>query len=212
MEWLTVDNLENCDEKLKRASRCLLEGGIVVYPTETFYGLGALALNEDAVTRVFLQKQRPLEKQLTVLIPDMNTLEKYVVKISPMGKLMAEKFWPGPLTLVLEAKSQLLNPLKATTPRVGFRISSHPVAHKLTQFVKVPITATSANPSGLPPVTDPKDLPSDFLDGIDVVLDAGRTPGGAASTILDVTYAKPRIIREGALAEKVKKICFAYQD
>jgi len=195
------------DERgLKKASECLLAGGVIVYPTETYYGLGALALDERAVARVFEQKRRSVEKQLTVLIPDIETLGQFVVELPPLGKMLAEKFWPGPLTIILRASPDLLKPLKAVTEKVGFRVSSHPVALELTRLVNGPITATSANISGSPPVVDPRDLPGEFLKGVDLVLDSGKTPGGAASTIVDVTGAVPVILREGPLGVKVGKV------
>ena len=203
MEWLRVDSEEIHEKTLKKAAECLLDGGILVYPTETYYGLGALALDERAVTRVFKQKKRSVEKQLTVLISNIEILEKFVEEIPPLAEKLARKFWPGPVTIIMDARSEIAKPLKAATRKIGFRVSSHPVASKLAEMVGAPITATSANLSGDPPVNDPRDLPSLFLKGVDMVIDAGKTPGGAASTIVDVSGKRVTILRRGLLAEDV---------
>ncbi len=206
MEWISISSPEEGREELERAARYILRGGLLVYPTETFYGLGALALDEGAVKKVFQQKRRPPEKQLTVLISDLDSLREFVVDVPYPARVLAERFWPGPLTIILEAKPHLLKSLQAVTAKVGFRISSHPVALELTKLVGAPITATSANVSGNPPVADPKELPRVFLDGIDMVIDAGKTPGGAPSTIVDVTGSEPVILRAGPLAKDLSGI------
>lgn len=206
MEWISIESAEEGRAVLEKAAKCILGGGLVVYPTDTFYGLGAHALDERAVTKVFQQKKRSPGKPLTVLVSDLKTLQEFVVDIPYLARVLAERFWPGPLTIILEAKSRLLKPLKAATYKVGFRISSHPLALELTKLVGTPITATSANISGDLPVVNPKDLPEIFFDGIDMVIDAGKTKGGVASSIVDVTGSDPVILRSGPLEEELLRI------
>ncbi len=204
VKWIRVGAEEHEENVLREAVECLRKGGLIVYPTETFYGLGAMALNENAVERVFRLKKRPPEKQLTVLISDLEMLKKYAAEIPPAAGLLADRFWPGSLTVIIEAKEVLLRSLKASTCKVGFRVSSDPVALNLTRLLDAPITATSANFSGFPPVTDPHELPADFLSGVDMVLDAGKVPGGFPSTIVDVEKGRVVILREGILAKEIK--------
>ncbi len=184
-----------------------------MYPTETFYGLGASTFDEDAVKRIYEIKKRAPDKPLTVLVSSLEELRKYVRSIPPLGIDLISRFWPGPLTLILKASRESLSALSpkisqgnSDTLKVGFRISSHPIACHLAQLSECPITATSANISGEPPVTRVDALSKEIFDKVDLVLDSGETPGGNASTLVDMTIDPPKILRKGALAKEVKLI------
>lgn len=170
----------------------------MVYPTETCYGLGANAFDEEAVKKVFIAKRRPFDKPITIIVSDLNMWEKCAY-IDERAKMLIEEFLPGPLTIALKKKElipDILNP-KA----IAARIPSHPVAFLLVRKAKVPITATSANISGKPPLYSAQKVSANFRDTVDLILDAGRLPRQKLSTIVDFTMeATPQITREGPIS------------
>jgi L-threonylcarbamoyladenylate synthase len=185
---------------VQRVSQVILRGGVAAFPTETFYGLGADAQNEAALQKIFLLKGREENKPLLLLIGKREWLSGIVRNISPVAQQLIEEFWPGPLTLVFEASSQLSNLLTAGTGTIGVRISPHPIAQALLQAVGRPITATSANLSGQPSATLASEVYHSLGNRLDAILDGGQTAGGMGSTVLDVSGPIPKIIRPGAIS------------
>lgn len=181
--------------KLEKAAEIILRGGLVVYPTETFYALGANALNKKAVEEIFRVKKRPLSKPIPIIIADKSWLKDIVIEVPEVAIHLIKKYWPGPLTIVFRASNKLPSNLTGGTGKIGIRVCSHPLAQRLVSLVKVPITATSANISGEPP---PNSIESISLNGIDII-DGGPVLGRVPSTIIDVTSTPPVILRQGAI-------------
>ncbi len=186
---------------IAQVGRVIVQGGVAAFPTETFYGLGADAQNEEALRKVFRIKGREEKKPLLLLIGGRECLSVWVRRISPVAERLIESFWPGPLTLVFEALPHLSNLLTGGTGTIGVRISSHPVAQGLVQAVGRPITATSANLSGQPSASLAIEVFKSLGTQLDVILDGGQTAGGLGSTVLDVSSSTPRIIRQGAVSQ-----------
>ncbi len=181
------------------ATRILQHGGLVAFPTETFYGLGASALDPQAIERVFRAKGRPSDKPLLVLVDSLTMAETLVVAVSPRARGLAARYWPGALTLVLAARPELPPALTARTGTIGVRLPGHPLARALVRAAASPITAPSANPHSATPPRTAADVVAGLGERVDLVLDGGPTPGGPPSTILDLTGPRPRILRPGAV-------------
>jgi L-threonylcarbamoyladenylate synthase len=171
----------------------------VAFPTETFYGLGAAALSPRAARRVFEVKGRPRDRPLLVLVDSVAMAESIVAAIPDGARALMARHWPGALTLVLAARPIVPEEVTARTGTVGVRWSAHPVARGLVRALGQPVTAPSANPSGLPPPTTAEGVLA-HLDGlIELVLDGGATAGGEPSTVLDATVDPLRLLRPGAV-------------
>ena len=184
---------------LQVAAEVIAAGGIVATPTDTLYGLAADPFRADAVARVFAVKGRSSERALPLIAADVKQIESHLGSLPPMGRRLAEKFWPGPLTLLVGAPAALTRDVTGGTGRVGVRVPAHAVARGLCRACERPLTATSANVSGEPPASDPDEVARMLGARIDVLLDAGRAPGGRPSTIVDVTGSAPRLVRAGAI-------------
>ncbi len=184
------------------AARIILRGGVVAFPTETFYGLGADAADEEAVKKIFQAKGREEDKPLLLLVAGRSHLGGLVQETAPLAECLMEKFWPGPLTLVFKASPRVSPLLTARTGKIGIRVSSHPVARALVETVGRPITGTSANLSGEASTSTAQEVFQSIGQHLGAILDGGRTAGGQGSTVLDVSGPSPRIIREGAIPEK----------
>jgi L-threonylcarbamoyladenylate synthase len=197
--FLRVDPGNPQPTALEEAAAILLNGGLVAFPTETFYGLGANALDPQAIARIFSVKGRPDSKPLLVLVDSVKMAGSLVREVPTAAWSLMARYWPGPLTLVLNAIAALPDSLTAGTGTIGIRMPSHPVAFELVRAAGFPVTAPSANVSGEEPPTTAEEVRR-VLDGkIEMILDAGPTKGGLPSTILDVTVTPPRLIRRGAL-------------
>ena len=177
----------------------LRRGGLVAFPTETFYGLGAAALDAGAVRRVFEIKGRPEGKPVLVLVDSIPMVEAVALEISPRARALMAAYWPGALTLVLRARPEVPVEVTAATATVGVRLSAHPTARALVTALGLPVTAPSANPSGGTPPTTAAEVLAHFRDRLDLLLDGGVTAGGQPSTVLDVTVEPPRVLRAGAV-------------
>jgi len=184
-------------EIIKEAAAVIKQGGVIVFPTRCLYGLGADAMNPDAVERIIEIKQRPQDNPILVLIDSDNQLEMLVEKISPAADAIMEAFWPGRVTLVFDARDTLADSLTAQTGKIGVRLPGHPVAAAMVRQVKGPLTGTSANLSGRPGCYRLPDLDPQIAGQVDLILDAGTLQGGVGSTVVDVTEEPPRILREG---------------
>ncbi len=168
-------------------------------PTETFYGLGAHALDREALSRAYATKGRPGSKPLLVLVDSVEMAESLVKEVSPAARDLMARYWPGPLTLVFVAIAGLPQELTAGTGTVGIRLPSHPTALGLVRAAGFPITAPSANLSGAEPPTTAEEVRRTFEGTIELILDGGPTKGGLPSTIVDVTVTPPKVIRRGAV-------------
>lgn len=184
---------------LNEARRILLSGGIVAFPTESFYGLAVNAMDEAAIQRLFKVKKRKSGRPVLILIHDENTLSRYVESIPGIARSLIQKFWPGGLTLIFQAGPKISPLLTAETGKIGIRLSSHPIATAIARVMNGPVTGTSANISGRPACRDPYEVYQSMGNEIDLILDAGATVGGKGSTVLDVTIDPPRILREGMI-------------
>lgn len=196
---LTVDPQAPAVGALADAARTLARGDLVAFPTETFYGLGAAALDRAAVRRVFDAKGRAADKPLLVLVDSVAMCEALVVEVGPVARALVARHWPGALTLVFRARPHVPREVTAGTGTVGVRLSAHPVARGLVAALGQPVTAPSANPAGAPPPTTAAEALAGLEGRLALVLDGGPTPGGAPSTVLDVTVDPPRVIRQGAV-------------
>jgi L-threonylcarbamoyladenylate synthase len=194
---LKIDSLESRKTVLKQAGDVLLSGGVVAFPTESFYGLAVDITNDKAIEKLFSLKQRDRNNPILILLPGKEELKKYVADIPEQAVRLINAFWPGGLTLVLNAGSSISTLLTADTSKIGVRLSSHPVATALARSIGRPITGTSSNISGRPPCTKADEVYESFGASIDLILDDGPTAGGKGSTILDVTINPCVVIREG---------------
>ena len=183
---------------MRAAAEVLRRGGIVAYPTETFYGLGALARDGGAVERVARAKGRPDGKPLPLLAADRAQVDEVAV-VGELAERLAARFWPGPLTLVLPAQPGLPAAIGAGTGTVGVRVPGSEAARALARAAGGALVATSANLTGEPPPARAEDLSPALRDRLDAVLDLGATPGGLPSTVVAVEGASVRLVREGAV-------------
>ena len=196
---IRIDPQQPSPQSLISAVEILRAGGVVAYPTETFYGLGVDALNQKAIKKVFTIKGRSFVQPLLILIPDQSYLPRYVTEVSEKARRLMEHFWPGPLTMVFSASPQLPSILTAGTKKIAIRISPHPIARALTSAFAGPLTSTSANISGEQSLVTAKEVFSHLGGMIDLIIDGGKTPGQMPSTIVDVTFSPPQLVREGVV-------------
>lgn len=190
------------DQVVTRAVNILKQGGLVAYPTDTLYGLGANIFNSEAVGRVFQVKGRSRDAGLPVLIGSLANLDMITEHVPELLRSFAERFWPGPLTLVLKRRPEIPDVLTGGQDTVAVRLPGHAIPRVLILESGSPITGTSANRSGGPEPLTAEDVRSQLADSVDMVIDGGRCPGGVASTILDLTTTPPVILRRGAIPEE----------
>ena len=195
---VAVDALAPDSRSIAEAAAVLAAGGVVAFPTETFYGLGVAALDAAAVARLFAVKARPESRPILVLVDDAARVESCARVPARAAELIA-RHWPGALTLVLPARAVLPAALTAGTGTIGVRQPAHAVARALVTALGAPVTAPSANRSGDPPPTRAEDVLATFEGRIELILDGGATAGGLPSTVLDLTVEPPRVLREGAV-------------
>jgi len=185
----------------KAFSRCrevISSGGVIVYPTDTFYGLGADPRNGTAIKKLFVIKGRRADQPILLLIPDQAVVNEWAAEITPRAEKLMKKFWPGPLTLVFKAKKEVLPELTAGTGAIGLRLPGSALTRQLLAYLGSALTGTSANISGGRGIETAEEAMRAFGNMVDLVLDGGRTPGGKPSTVVDVSSDLPRVIREGA--------------
>ena len=196
---LVVDARRPASAALEAAARVVRAGGLVAFPTETFYGLGAHALDEAAVARVFQAKGRPADKPVLVLVDSLAMVERVAREVPARARRLMGRYWPGPLTLVLPARADLPTNLTAGTGTIGVRLSSHLVARALVAAVGAPVTAPSANPHGKASPRTADEVLAGLGARVDLLLDGGATAGGPASTVLDFTGTSAVLLRAGAV-------------
>lgn len=187
------------DEELKEAAEILRSGGLVAFPTETVYGLGANALDEQAAKKIYAAKGRPSDNPLIAHISSIAELEPLVSKIPEAGRRLAEAFWPGPLTMVFPKSSQVPYGTTGGLDTVAVRMPSDPVANRLIALAGVPVAAPSANTSGRPSPTTAMHVWQDMKGRIEMIIDGGPVGIGVESTIVDVSGEVPTLLRPGAV-------------
>ena len=187
---------------LTRAVEILANGGIIAYPTETFYGLGADATNEKAIENIFAVKGRNFKTPVSLIIGQADDIHPLVRDVPQTAKKLMAAFWPGALTIVFSAADIVSPLLTAGSGKIGLRVSSHPGAQGIVQKLKRPLTATSANLSGAPECTRASEVVEQLSNKIDAIIDLGDTPGAKGSTIIDVTCDPPVILREGVISRQ----------
>lgn len=204
---IKVDISRDFRTAVNKAADCLLAGGVVAFPTETFYGLAVDIRNEGAIKRLFSIKKRPFTRPILILIPSLDAFDQYVGHIPPVAHRLMEAFWPGGLTMVLEAGQAVSPLLTGGTGKIGIRFSSHPVATALARAIDAPISGTSANISNEPACRIAQEVFNYFGKGVDLILDERETLGQVGSTVLDVTVYPLRVLREGVVTKKQLEAC-----
>jgi L-threonylcarbamoyladenylate synthase len=194
---------KECDlseQEVETVVSALRKGNLVVYPTETLYGLGANALDEAAVNRVFIAKKRPFDMPISIAVSDLQMIENVAV-LDPVSRRVAQKFMPGPITLVLKKKPKVPDLVTAATDEVGIRMPDHPLALKIIHKFG-PITSTSANLHSYPDPVNLKNTVKEMGDSVSVYLDCGSTKLGKHSTIIAVHDGEMEVIRQGVIPIK----------
>ncbi|MEM2811720.1 MAG: L-threonylcarbamoyladenylate synthase, partial [Candidatus Bathyarchaeia archaeon] len=204
---LKVDGENPEPEKIRLAANIIREGGLVAFPTETVYGLGADALNPKAVKEIYVAKMRPVDNPIIVHIASREEVYRLAVNVPRSVEKLIETFWPGPLTLVLKASDIVPKVTTGGLDTVAIRMPKHKVALALIRGAERPIAAPSANIAGKPSPTLAEHVIQDLYGRIDAILDAGPTNIGVESTVLDVTCNPPQILRPGGVTlEELKAI------
>lgn len=205
-QWIKITP-ENREASLQAAARLIREGKVVAMPTETVYGLGADARNENAVREVFAVKGRPQDNPLIVHICDLVMLKAVVREITPEAAELAKKFWPGPLTMVLPKTASIPDSITCGLQTVAVRMPAHPVARDLIQTAGTPIAAPSANLSGKPSTTTGRHVWDDLQGKIPMILDAGPCEVGVESTVISLSGERPTILRPGIITlEEIQEV------
>jgi L-threonylcarbamoyladenylate synthase len=184
--------------EIEKGVKILQKGGVIAFPTDTVYGLGADAFNATAVERIYEIKNRPKHRQLPLLIADVEQLTTLADPIPEIAWLLARRFWPGGLTLVLP-KTDSLPVYLASGPTIAVRVPDHPACLALIQHLGNPIIGTSANISGQPAALTAEEVGQQLGGKIDFIIDGGKCPGGKESTVVDATREPPIILRQGII-------------
>jgi len=195
-------------QQVDRGISILKRGGIVAFPTDTVYGLGACANLHQAVERVYQVKERPRNMALPLLLAHTSQISEVAEPVPPIAWRLAHSFLPGALTIVLHKSNSVPDIITGGGITIAVRIPAHPIPVALAEGLGAPIVGTSANLSGKPSALTADEVYSQFDDKIDLVIDGGRCPGGRESTIVDVTGETPVVLREGAISsEELKRVC-----
>jgi len=190
-----------------KIKRVLNLGGVIAFPTDTSYGLGANPFHPKAVSRIFKIKQRPEDKPLLVLINAVHQINILALEINPTAEILIHKIWPGPLTILFSALPHLPARLTANTGKIGIRQPDSERVRRLLAAIDYPITATSANVSGSKNATTAEEVEEMLGSQVDLIVDGGPAAGEKESTVLDVTLSPPLIVREGAMSkEKIEAV------
>ena len=199
--------LSSVQKRVEQGILILKQGGIVAFPTDTVYGLGAM-VTRHAVERVYRVKGRPRSMPLPLLLADKSQIGEVAGPVTPAAWLLAERFLPGALTIVLFKSKSVPGFITAGDKTVALRIPDHPIPVALIRGIGAPIVGTSANLSGQPSALTAEEVYAQLGDKVDLIIDGGRCPGGRESTIVDLTGETPLILREGAISmEELKQVC-----
>lgn len=200
---VNADNLQEKLDELREAGRIIKEGGLVAFPTETVYGLGGNALDEESSRKIYAAKGRPSDNPLIAHIAEMDGLYPLVKEVPEAAKKLAECFWPGPLTMILEKNDNVPYATTGGLDTVAVRMPEHPVARELIKAAGVPVAAPSANVSGRPSPTIARHVIEDLGGRIDVIIDGGQVNIGLESTIVDLSGEVPTILRPGYISRQM---------
>ena len=194
--------------KLEKAISILVGGGVIAYPTDTVYGLGACSDNVKAVKRVYEVKNRPMDMPLPLLLADVSWIQRVVHSIPETAYQLIDSFLPGALTLIMKKADTVPDIISGGKETVALRVPDHPLAIVLINGVGKPLIGTSANLSGKPSALNAEEVYNQLGDKIDYILDGGICPGGNESSIVDVTGEIPKLLREGAISKtEIEKVC-----
>jgi len=207
MRRVAIDARQPAAAALAEAVAILQAGGVVAMPTDTLYGLAADPFSSEAVARVFAVKGRSTDRAMPLVAADVDQVVNQLGPLSELAQRLASKYWPGPLTLLVARPSSIPADVAGGRTEIGVRVPAHAVTRELCRVSGRLLTATSANLSGAPPSNDPDDIERALRTGVDLLLDAGRTPGGPPSTIVDVTGREVRLVRAGAIAWEDVQTC-----
>ncbi|OGW34123.1 MAG: threonylcarbamoyl-AMP synthase [Nitrospirae bacterium GWD2_57_9] len=197
-ELIKVDNVDP-QPAFARCRQIVSRGGVVVYPTDTFYGLGVDPGNAAAVQRLFEIKGRALDQPILILLPDVLEVKRWAEEVSPEAEELMRKFWPGPLTLVFKAKKHVFPLLTAGKGTIGLRVPGNALTRQLLAFLGTGLTGTSANRTGGESARNVREASEALGSLVDLILDGGCAAGGKPSTVADVSGGRTRILREGAI-------------
>jgi L-threonylcarbamoyladenylate synthase len=196
---LRVDPVRPGEAELRPAVSAIQNGGVVAFPTDTFYGLAVDPRSSAAVRKIFQVKRRPADQPIPLVAESVSQVADHVGALTPLARRLASKYWPGPLTLLIAASSEICAEVTQGTGTVAVRVPDHCVARALAGAVGHAMTSTSANLSGFPPLSSPDEVAASFGDTIDVLVDAGSAPGGMPSTIINASGTVPILVRAGAV-------------
>jgi len=200
MEYLRL-TIRNESETLRKTIDVLKEGKIAAFPTETFYALGAIYDNDDALKRLYELKRRPFEKAIPIIVGYKTQISSLAGNVPKEVEELMDRYWPGPLTIVLDAQEGLNTYLTAGTGKIAVRVPGESFALNLAREAGFPITATSANPSGVPPAVDAQDVLKFFGETIDLIVDGGHTFGIEPSTIVEIVKGEVKTLRKGRIGK-----------
>ncbi len=189
----------NIDYVAREAGKVIRDGGLVVYPTDTVYGLGANPFNIEAVNRVFMAKRRPRNKPLPILVSSIDVVSR-IAEVNILARRIMEVFWPGPLTLVLPAKDIVPCIVTSCTGKIGVRMPKHDIALKIIEYAGGYVIGTSANLSGHSPPRTAAEAIEQLGDSVDLVIDAGPSPGGIPSTVIEIVGDTIKLVRRGPIS------------
>ena len=198
---MTIQSRRISKSSLREAGEVVRGGGVIAFPTETFYGLGVDPLNVPAVQRLYdLKGRSPQTSPILVLIRSRRELQALVSEITPAAERLMQACWPGPLTLVFRAAEAVSSVLTAGTGTIGVRLSAYPDVQRVLEVIGGPLTGTSANRTGQPPATTADEVERAFGADVDLIVNGGPTPGGLPTTVVDTIVSPPRLIREGCVS------------
>ncbi len=204
---LKVDPSNPENPVLQYAADFIRVGGLVVYPTDTLYGIGASAFNRRAITEVYEIKKREGKKPLLLIVESVDAIKLLVQDVTPLAEKMMETFWPGPLTMIFKASDLLPDLLTREEKTIAVRVPASALCMSLLRLSGCPITATSANIAGLRTPKTISDIKDQLGPGVDLFLDAGELPETKPSTLVDVSEGTPKLLREGAITfDRLKEI------
>lgn len=189
------------EESISQAAEILKQGGIVAFPTDTVYGLGAICTDEEAVKKIFAAKGRDEGKPLSILVSSIEQAEKIALEIPEKAKRLMEKYWPGALTVVLKKRPEISETVSAGKDTIGIRMPNSPMTVSLLEAAGMPLAAPSANTSGKRSSVSAEDVICDLNGKVDMILDGGICPVGISSTVVDLTGDEPVILREGTITK-----------
>jgi len=193
---------EQPDSVFSRCREVIRAGGVIVYPTDTLYGLGADPKNPDAVRKVFTIKGRQTDQPILLLIGDADEVRDWAAEVTPQAEGLMKKFWPGPLTLVFKAKPEVMTELTGGARTIGLRVPGNALTRQLLASLGIALTGTSANITGRPGPRTALEAAGAIGEMVDMVLDGGVTEGDDPSTVVDVSTDEPKVIREGAIPSR----------